>query len=131
MGGKARADERELARRRIIHGQMAIGGFEREHLCRWMVRPFLTEVRIGRRTHPRGEPDPSLFVHHRIVIAGLAVPDGFGSPVWRGRHRRLLGRRRLWIADRHFYLGRRMRHWIEDWHVIRAFFWRPVELAIG
>src|SRR5262245_37185305 len=123
MGGEARANEGELARRRIIHGQMAIGVFEWEHLCRRMVRAFLAEVRIGRRTYPRSEPDPSLFIHHRVVITGLAIPDRFGSPVWRGRHRVCLGRRRLRIADWHFYFGRRMRHRIEDWHVIRAFFW--------
>src|SRR5215471_15559976 len=100
MGGEARADERELARRRIVHGQMTIGAVEREHLCRRMLRAFLTEVRIGWRTHPCGEPDSSLFVHHWVVIAGLAVPDGVSPPVWRGRHWRLPRRRCLRITHR-------------------------------
>ena len=110
---------------------MAVGVFEREHLCRRMLRPFLAEIRIGWRTHPRGEPDPSLFVHHGVVIAGLAIPDAFVSPIRRRRHRVVLRGRRLWIADWMFHLSRRMRPRIEDRHVIRAFFRRSVELAIG
>ena len=121
MRREAGADQRELARRRIVHGQMAVGVFEREHLRRRMVRALLAEVRIGRRTHPRGEPDASLLVHHRVVIAGLAVPDRVRLPsTARAPSASPFDDGVFGSRTGYFHLGRRMRHRIEDRHVIRA-----------
>ena len=62
--------------------------------------PFLQKSGIGRRAHARGEPHAPLLVEHRVVHAGLAVPDRLVAPVRRGRHRVLLRRRRVRIAHR-------------------------------
>src|SRR5215467_15281975 len=99
--GKTRPDESELARLGIVHGEMTVRLLEREELRRGMIRSLLAESGIVRRTHPRGEPHPPLLVEHRVVHAGLAVPDGLVSPVGRRGSRVFLRRRRVWIAHGH------------------------------
>ncbi len=131
MRREARADQRELAARGIVHGELPAGRIEREHFRRRMVRALLAEVRVGGRTHARGHPDTAFLVHHLIVYAGLAVPDGFGPPIRRRRHRVGFRRRRLRITYRVFDLRRRIRHRIEHREIVRTFFGRAVELAIG
>ena len=78
-------DERELLGFRIIHADMTPGSFEREQLRRWMVRAFLAEGRIGWRTNSGRDPDPPLFIEHRIMNGGLTLPNPFRSPVRRRR----------------------------------------------
>src|SRR5712692_1042164 len=50
MRGKARADQRELAGLRIVHGEMAGGLIDRKQSCRRVIGSLLAEVRIARRT---------------------------------------------------------------------------------
>src|SRR2546427_461092 len=96
-----------------------------------MVRALFAEVRICRRTNPRGEPNPTFLVHHRVMVAGLAVPDRLLAPIGRGAHRRVLRGWRLRIAYRvfHFHCGVALR--VEDWNEIRALLGGPVELAVS
>ena len=129
--GETRADQREFAVRRIVHREVTVGRFERDQLRRRMGRALLAEVRIRRRTDAGGEPGPSFLIHHRVVIARLAVPDGIRSPVRRGRHPVGLRGRRLRIADRMQHLGRGMAHRVQDRHIIRALLRRSIEFAVG
>jgi hypothetical protein len=80
---EAGTDQRELPGRRIIHRQMSAGLLQREDLRRGVARSLFAEIRVCRRTNPRGEPDPTLLVHHRVVGGALAVPDGLGTPIGR------------------------------------------------
>src|SRR5437870_2133330 len=131
VGGEARADQRELAGFRIVHGEMAVGLVEWEQLRRGMVRPFFAEGRIVRWTDSRSEPDAALFIEHRVVHARLAIPDDLVAPVWRRCHRVLRRGGGLRVADRHFDLARLMSHWVQDRHKIRALLGRPIDEAIG
>src|SRR5713226_4305182 len=96
-----------------------------------MVPALLAVIRIGRGTHARSRPHPSLLVHHLVVNAGLAVPDGFASPVGRGSQLCRLRGWRLRIAYRVSYLAYGMRDRIEHREEIRALLGRPVDLALG
>src|SRR5437899_4213132 len=60
---------------RIVHGEMAVGLFDREQLRRRVLGALLAKVRIRRRADSRGEPDPAFLVEHRVVHTRLAVPD--------------------------------------------------------
>src|SRR5207302_7103629 len=92
---KAGADQGELARGGIEHGKMSIRFLNRKRLRGRMVRALFAEIRILACTDTRGEPDPSFFIHHRVVIERLAVPDRLGAPIRRWTERIVLRRRRV------------------------------------
>src|SRR5262249_61656952 len=96
VGGEAGADERDLPASGIVHREMARGLLDRRELRRGMVRALAAEVRIGELADARGEPDPAGLIHHRIVHAGLAVPDHLVAPI---------GRWAAWIVLRRWRLG--------------------------
>ncbi len=131
VGGEAGADERDLAAFWIVHGEMARGLLDRRELRRGMVRALAAEVRIGELADARGEPDPAGLIHHRIVHAGLAVPDHLVAPIGRWAVWVVLRRWRLGIAHRHFYRSRGVGLRIEHGEEVRALLGRAVELAVG
>ena len=131
VGGEAGIDERELLGLGIVHGKLAAGAFDREQLGRGMVRPFLTKGLSGPRPDSGGEPDSPLFIQHRVVHAGLRIPDAFLSPVGRWRHPERLRGGGLRIADRHFHFGSPMFDRIQDGHEIGTVFGRTVNGAVG
>src|SRR3984893_967163 len=131
VGGEAGADERDLAAFWIVHGEMARGLLDWCELRRGMVRALAAEVRIGELADARGEADPAGLIHHRIVHAGLAVPDHLVAPIGRWAVWIVLRRRRLWITHRHFYRSRGVGLRIEHGEEVCALFGRAVELAVG
>ena len=128
---EAGADQRDLAGLGLDHRQVPRRGLQREHLGRRMVRALLAEVRIRRRADARGEPDPALLVVHRVVRAGLAVPDRLLAPVGRRRHRIVLVRRRLRIAHRHLERRGLVIDRIEHRNEVGAVLDRAVDQAVG
>ncbi len=131
MRAETGVDEGELSGLRIVQGELAVGTPDGKDPGRGMIRTFPAEGRIRRPPHARGEPDPALLVEHRIVRARLAVPDRLRSPIRGRRHRVVLRRRRLRIADRHSHFARRMPHRIQDRHEIRALLGRSVNQSVG
>ena len=131
MRREASADQCELAGRRIIHRQMAVGLLQREDLRRRMARSLLAEIRVCRRAHPGGEPDPALLVHHRVVRGSLAVPYGLRAPIGRRLQRCGLRGRRVRIAHRMLDLAGRIVRRVEHRDVVGAVLGRAVELAVG
>src|SRR6266498_4657562 len=129
--GETSTDLCELFRSWIVHRQMSVGLLEREHFGRRMVRALFAEIQICRRTDPRGKPNSTFLIHHRVMVAGLAVPDRLLSPIWGGAHRRILRGRRLRIAYRVFYFRRGVPFRVQDWDEIRALLGGPVEYAVG
>ena len=78
-----------------------------------------------------GEPDPALFVHHRIVDAGVAVPDRLLAPEHRRSQRVIRGAWRFRIEIGMLDELRRVVDGIEHRHEIRALFRRAVDHAVG
>src|SRR5262249_5707392 len=70
-------------------------------------------------------------IHHRIVHAGLAVPDHLVAPIGRWAVWIILRRWRLGIAHRHFYGSRGVGLRIEHGEEVCALLGRAVELAVG
>ena len=131
VGREARADQRDLAGPGVVHREMPVGLLEREELRRGMGRPLPAEIRIGRRADARGEPHAAFLVEHRVVHAGLAVPDRLRPPVRRRQHGVLLRRGRGGIAHQHLHLRRLVVHRIEDREQIGALLRRPEDQAVG
>src|SRR2546428_14139716 len=109
---------------------MAVRFVDRQHFSGRMIGPLLAEVRILAGTDARRKPDPALFVHHRIVIESVAIPDGFGPPISRRTKGIVLCRRRIRITDgmEHFrggvWLG------IQGRDPVRTVFSRSVDLTV-
>src|SRR5258706_11519827 len=81
MRAEAEIDGGELLGLGIIQLRLAARPSQREHHRGWMLRTFLAEGRVCRRANARRHPEPSLLVKHRIVDAGVAVPDRLGAPI--------------------------------------------------
>src|ERR1700730_17762362 len=96
-----------------------------------MVRTLLAELRIGWWADPRCDPDPTLLIQHRVMRAGLAIPNRFVSPIWRRSHRSIFGGWCIGIAYRVFHLACDIADRVEDRDEIRTLFRRPIERAIG
>src|SRR5262249_1539603 len=88
--GKARTDQGELSRHRVVRREMPIGFFNWERFGRRMVGALFTHIRIFAGPDTGREPDSSFLVHHGIVVESLAVPDRFRSPVSRRAERVVL-----------------------------------------
>src|ERR1041385_190542 len=110
---------------------MPIRFVDRQHFGGGMIGPLLAEVRILARTDAGRKPDPPFFVHHRIVIESMAIPDGFGSPVSRRPKGVGLSRWRIRVTDgmEHFTGGVRFR--IQDRYKVRTVLGRSVDLTVG
>ena len=128
---EAGVDERPLAGLRVVHRELPAGLVERRDLGGRMVRALLAEVGVCRRPDPRGEPDPALLVHDRVVDRGVAVPDCFFAPVHRWSERQVARRRRLRVAIGMLDDGCLMMHRVEHRDVVGAFLRRSVDQAIG
>src|SRR6476661_4289005 len=96
-----------------------------------MLRSLLAKGGILRRANPRGEPNTSLLVEHRVVHASLAVPDDFVPPVRRRRRGVILGGRRLWIAYRHPDLSCLVIDRVQDRKEISALLRSSKDQAVG
>ena len=132
MGTKTGVNERELPRLGIVHGQLPAARFEREQNRRRMARPFFAERWIVTRANPGGDPDSSLFIKHGIVDVGLAVPNGFISPIRRRRRRLIVAARwRLRVTDWHADSVRCGAHWVEDRQIVNAKFCGAVNCSVG
>ena len=116
----------------VVHRQVPPRTVEREETGRRMARPRLAEVRIVRRTNPRGDPDAPRLVEHRVVHVRPAGPDRLGAPVrrWTRNLRRRRGRRAR-VADRHRNSGDGMRLRVEHGQVIGARLEHTVERTVG
>src|SRR4029079_19296251 len=110
MRGKAGADQSDLSGLWFVHREMAVGALDGEQLGGGMFGALFAKGRVLRRTNPGGEPHTPPLVEHWIVHAGLAIPDGLIAPVRRRRHGMVLRGRSLWIAHKHFGLGRLVVH---------------------
>src|SRR5438552_12169429 len=132
MGTKTGVNERELPRLGIVHGQLPAARFEREQNRRRMARPFFAERWIVTRANPGGDPDSSLFIKHGIVDVGLAVPNGFLSPIRRRRWGLIVAARwRLRVTDWHADAGRCGAHWVEDRQIVNAKSCGAVNCSVG
>src|ERR1700674_553260 len=121
MRAETGVNQRHLLCFWIVDGELAPAILQWKQLRRGIAGPFFAEGRVVARTNSRSEPNTPLLVEHRIVHDRLAAPDGFFSPVGRGRRYLVLSRRRgPWIADRHLYLTPRVPHRVEDGQIIRA-----------
>ena len=110
---------------------MPVRAVDRENFGRRMIRSFFAKRRVIRRTNSRGEPHSCLFIHHRIVLIRLAIPDRFRTPIRRRRERIRLRRRRVRIAHRMFDLPGFVMFRIKHRDEIRAQFRRAVNRSIG
>src|SRR5213594_3142085 len=82
-----------------------------------MTRALSAEIRIGRRSNRRRNPDSTALVEHRVVDVVLAVPQHFVAPVWRRRlHLRALSRWRVRVANGQLHPCRFVVSRIEDWN---------------
>ena len=93
--------------------------------------PFLQKVRIGGGPTREVYQTRPVLIEHRVVRAGLAVPDRLVAPIGRRRQRVVLGRLRLRIAHRHLDGGCLVIDRIEDRHEVGAVLGRAVDQAIG
>ena len=128
---EARADVRELLRRRVVHRELPSRAIHREQLRRRMRRALLAERRIVGRTHGGGDPHATLLIDHRVVDVRLTGPQHGVAPVSRRRTGgRTGGDRRRGVAhgERHACHG--VVHGIEHGQVVGAQLQRAVEQTV-
>ena len=128
---EAGRDQRPLVALRIVHREMTRRFLQRRDLRGRMIAALLAIGRVRVRADARGKPDAALLVDHRVVVAGVAVPDRLFGPVGRRPERQTGRGRRLRIAIRMFDHARRVRDRIEPRHVVGALLRRPVDPAVG
>src|SRR5215470_7678750 len=96
-----------------------------------MLRALLAKVRICGGAYTGGEPHPALLVYHRIVNAGMAVPNDLVPPIHRGALWQVRRRRRRWIPigmlnPRGLVVNR-----VENRDPVSAFLGRPIDRTIS
>src|SRR5262249_22526534 len=99
----------------IVHLQVAARARDREQLRRRMGRALLAEIRVGEGSHGGCDPDPAIFIKHRIVDVVLAGPDHLVAPI--GRRLRHVGTdwRRVWVTYSKGYSVQGMSNRIQYW----------------
>src|SRR5215510_2440231 len=105
VSAETSVDESVFHRLWVEHCRLTSISFERECLCRGMIRSFLAEVGIVRPANIRRKPQPSVLVEHRIVIVGTRIPDCLIAPVRRWSIRLRHGTEMNWWPQRRGHVG--------------------------
>src|SRR6266699_3126251 len=125
-------NQRDLLGFRIVSGELAATALERKQDRRRMTRSFFAKRRIIAGTDSGSNPHPPFPIEHGIVNVGLAVPNGFISPIRRWCADLVISTRGgLRIADWHLNLARHGTRRIEDRQIVRAQFRRSIDQAVG